>query len=174
MREGMAHLALSLALLALVAWLWARHLRGRSGLPCGRVLYADTGVWRRPAQPLFSTQYGLTGKPDYLVEESGSLIPVEVKSGFCPSTLYSSHRLQLAAYCLLVEEACGQAPPYGILRYRDEAVAVDYTPALRDALLTTLQAMRQDHAAEWVPRRHDHAARCRACGFHRHCVEALA
>lgn len=174
MRGGMALLALSLALLALVAWLWARRLRGWSGLPSSRVLYADTGAWKRPVQPLFSTDHRLTGKPDYLVEESGSLIPVEVKSGLCPSTPYSSHRLQLAAYCLLAEEACGQAPPYGVLKYRDETVVVDYTPALRAALLTTLQAMRLHCTDARVPRSHDRPARCRACGFHSHCVEALA
>jgi len=174
MSGGMALLALSLALLALVAWLWARRLYRRSGLPSGRVHYADTGIWRRQMQPLFSTRYRLTGKPDYLVKESGSLIPVEVKSGLRPSTPYSSHKLQLAAYCLLVEEACGQAPPYGVLKYRDKTVTVSYTPALRSALLATLRAMRQDRTDARVPRSHDHAARCRACGFCLDCVEALA
>jgi CRISPR-associated exonuclease Cas4 len=170
----MALLALSLTLLALAAWLWARYLRRQAGLPSGHVLYADTGAWRRLEQPLFSGRYMLAGKPDYLVADSAHLIPIEVKSSSCPSTPYTSHKLQLAAYCLLVEDACGKAPPYGLLKYRDGTVTVEYTPSLRNALLATLQAMRQDHHAGGVSRSHDHLARCRACGFQLHCTEALA
>jgi len=173
-RRELVVLALFLALLALAGWLRVRYLRTQSGLPTGELLYADTGTWKRVERPFFSICHYLTGKPDYLVEESGSLIPVEVKSSPCPSTPYSSHQLQLAAYCLLVEETYGQAPPYGVLRYRDGTVSINYTAALRSAVLATLQAMRQDYGAPRVSRSHDSPARCRACGLRSHCGEALA
>jgi CRISPR-associated exonuclease Cas4 len=174
MSYGLSLLALLLALAAVIAWLRAGRLRTQSGLPSGRVFYADTGAWRRPEAPLFSARYQLTGKPDYLVEASGRIVPVEVKSGPAPPRPYRSHRLQLAAYCLLVEEFYRQAPPHGLLRYSDGTVVVEYTAELRDELLAVLQAMRQDACALQVPRSHDHAARCRACGFRAHCGEALA
>ena len=173
MSWGLALLALFLALLALAAWLWARRLRRQTGLPFGRLLYADTGAWRRPERPLFSARYQLTGKPDYLLEDSGQVIPVEVKSSPCPSIPYPSHQLQLAAYCLLVEDTYSQAPPYGVLKYRDGTATVNYTPALRAELLATLQAMRRDFEARQVSRSHENPARCRACGFRSHCDEAL-
>src|SRR4051812_7668192 len=72
----LAGLALLGALGALGAAWW---LQRRSGLPRARLVYSDTGAWRRADEPLFSRQYGLTGKPDYLLEERGQVIPVEVK-----------------------------------------------------------------------------------------------
>jgi len=174
MSLGLALLALFLALLALATWLWARRLRRQSGLPLGQLLYADTGTWKQPEQPLFSTHYQLTGKPDYLVEESGHVIPVEVKSSPRPSSPYFSHQLQLAAYCLLVEDTYGQEPPYGVLKYRDGTVTVNYTPALRSALLATLHAMRRDYSARQVSRSHERPARCRACGQRAQCGMNLA
>ena len=91
------------AVLAFLAWLLARHLQRASGLPRGRVVYADPGLWGKPEKPLFDAALGLTGKPDYLIRSGKSLIPVEVKSGWAPTAPYDSHVLQLAAYCLLVE-----------------------------------------------------------------------
>jgi len=111
MSWGLALAALFLALLTLVACLQARCLRRRIGLPPGCVLYSDTGAWKRSAEPLFSARQQLIGRPDYLVEESGHVIPIEVKSSRRPLICHSSHRLQLAAYCLLVEETYGRAPP---------------------------------------------------------------
>ena len=50
----------------LLLWL-AQRRRVRSGLPRGRVVYSDTGGWGRVDRPLFSHEFQLTGKPDYLV-----------------------------------------------------------------------------------------------------------
>lgn len=42
-----------------------------------------------------------------------------------------SEVLQLAAYCLLVEETQGQRPAHGLTRYQNQTFAVDYTSHLR-------------------------------------------
>ena len=62
----------------------ARRLHEQTGLPQGRVIYADTGAWNRCEKPLFSRRYLLTGRPDYLVEDGRARIPVEVKSTSSP------------------------------------------------------------------------------------------
>ena len=62
-------------------------------------------------------ELGLVGKPDYLVESAGQLIPVEVKSTRNSNAPYDAHIFQLAAYCLLVQRQLGKRPPYGILHY---------------------------------------------------------
>jgi CRISPR-associated exonuclease Cas4 len=98
---------------------------------------------------------------------------VEIKSASAPARPYDSHRLQLAAYCLLVEEAMGERPPYGLIRYRDRTFRVDYTGALREELLRVLEAMRRDLACGEAHRSHSIPARCRACGFRSICEEAL-
>ena len=99
-----------LLLLALWLYLSAARSQRRSGLPQGRLVYADTGRWSEVSRPYFSQRYRLTGKPDYLVETGDGLVPVEVKHGAAPvgGQPYDSHVMQLAAYCLLVEDAHGQ------------------------------------------------------------------
>lgn len=146
-----------------VLWLWARRLRQKAGLPAGGIRYADAGDGRSPL--LRSERYALQGRPDYVVQEGRRIIPVEVKSGSAPAVPYDSHRLQLAAYCLLIEESAGQAPPYGIIRYDDRAVRVPYNDALRNELLDALEAMRRHLLAGEPPPSPPSPARCAHCGY---------
>jgi CRISPR-associated exonuclease Cas4 len=157
-------------------WLLLRSSQARrqAGLPLGRVTYVDTGAWGRCERPLFSNQHRLTGRPDYLVRVRDGVVPVEVKSGAAPSQPYPAHVLQLAAYCLLVEEQEARMPPYGIVKYDDLAFEVDYTPDLRAGLLKTLAAMRGDLHARDVGRSHDDPGRCRGCGYREQCDQRLA
>jgi CRISPR-associated exonuclease Cas4 len=161
-----------LALGLLLLWL-AQRGRVRSGLPQGRVIYADTGRWSRPERPLFSNEFLLTGKPDYLVVDGDDVIPVEVKSGPAPAQPHLSHVLQLGAYCLLVEDCHQRRPPYGIIKYADRAFEVGYTNQLEDELLATLDDMRADLAGGEASRNHKEATRCRACGYRQHCDQRL-
>jgi CRISPR-associated exonuclease Cas4 len=156
----------------LLLWL-ARRERDQSGLPQGRVVYTDTGGWDRLDRPLYSQEFLLTGKPDYLVADGADVIPVEVKSSYAPTQPYPSHVLQLAAYCLLVEECYRRRPPYGIIKYADRAFELDYTPELEDELLATLDDMRDDLEERDASRDHDELHRCQACGYHQHCDQRL-
>lgn len=169
-------LLVAVLLAGLGLWLWVRSraTRQKTGLPLGRVTYVDTGAWDRCERPLFSNRYRLTGRPDYLVRGKEGVVPVEVKSGTVGGQPYPAHVLQLAAYCLLVEEQEGRAPPYGILKYRDRAFEVDYTAALRAELLAALGTLRRDLQARRVDRNHDEPARCTGCGHRRHCDQRLA
>ncbi len=166
-------LFITFLLIGLILTRWSRAGYQRTGLPPGRVVYADTGAWGRPERSLFSRRYLLTGKPDYLVERKGRKIPVEVKTTTRPHTPYRSHILQLAAYCLLVEEEYGQPPPYGLIKYRDDTLAVDYTPQLQAQLLDTLQAMRAAWTAADVAPNHANPNRCRRCGYRDDCSLSL-
>ena len=166
-------IAIGLALLALALLILSGRMRTASGLPEGRVIYSDTGAWRRNEQPLLSREHGLAGKPDYLVQDGASLVPVEVKSGRAPAQPRPGHVLQLAAYCLLVEEAYGQRPAYGIVKYADKQFAIDYTDELESMLLDTLGAMRRDLDANDAERSHADSWRCAACGVRAECDQRL-
>ena len=167
-------LALLAALAALALFLWSRRLRRASGLPGGRVTYSDTGAWRRNEQPLFSARHRLSGRPDYLIRHGETIVPVEVKSGRAPREPREGHVLQLAAYCLLVEENLGVRPRHGIIQYADRQFAVDYTPELETALLAALADIRRG-AAEPAgpPRSHASPARCASCGVREACDQRL-
>jgi CRISPR-associated exonuclease Cas4 len=164
--------AILVALGLLLLWLADRR-RAASGLPEGRIVYIDTGGWQRPERPLFSNRLLLTGKPDYLVNTGDEIIPVEVKPRCAPDRPYASHVLQLAAYCLLVEEAYGRRPTHGIIKYDDLSFQVDYGPVLEEELFGTLSRMRDDLAAGNAPRRHNDRYRCKACGHREQCNQRL-
>lgn len=167
---------LALALIALALTLIAAGVlaRRRTGLPWGRVLADDVGAGRALQRPLYARRYGLTGKPDYLIERGGASIPVEVKPGRRAPRPYDSDLMQLAAYCLLVEETTGRAPPYGLLRYAEATFRLAYTEAVRERLLATLDDMRDLLGADDAARSHDEPRRCLGCGFRAVCEDSLA
>lgn len=171
--SSLSLLAILLLCAALVLLWWSGRQRRASGLPPGRVISSDTQRWGKVEKPLYDPISGLTGKPDYLVEEKDFLIPVEVKSSRAPSLPHDSHIYQLAAYCLLVERIYGKRPPYGIMRYRDQTFSIDYTPALQSDLEQLLDAIRaQDRRGE-IGRSHNEPARCARCGFRNICDQRL-
>ena len=167
-------LAFLLLGLALLVWFLAQRARQATGLPAGRVVYTDMRGWGRLEKPLFSSELQLTGKPDYLLQAEGHYVPVEVKSGRAPASgAYPAHIYQLAAYCALVAETYHSRPAYGLIKYADKTLAVDFTPELEGELRAVLDNLRADGEAEDVARSHTSPARCRACGFREVCGESL-
>lgn len=134
----------------------------------GRVLASDAGVGR-PIGVLRSARYGLSGKPDYLVEERGRIVPVEVKPSRRSRSPWLRDVVQLAAYCLLLEETEPRFAGYGYLRYAGRTFRIDFTDTLRAELLRTLSALRADLAAADVDPNHDDAGRCARCPLVRVC-----
>ncbi len=173
MEQSILVLAAVLFLVALaVLWL-ARRQRKSFGLPAGRVIYTDTGGWGKVEKPLYDPISGLTGKPDYLVEENGVYIPVEVKSSRSPSLPHDSHIYQLAAYCMLVERTYKKRPPYGILRYRDKTFSIDYTREIEQEVEMILETMRLQEKSREVDRSHNEPSRCARCGYRSICDQRL-
>jgi CRISPR-associated exonuclease Cas4 len=169
----MQYLALALLLLAVVFLIVSKQTRKSSGLPGGQVIYEDMSNWEEPEKPLYDSITQLTGRPDYLVRQGRSFIPVEVKSGRTPESPYDSHIFQLAAYCLLVEREFGERPEYGIIHYGRRTFSVPYTEELEEALIDLLTEIRQDDRRKIVHRSHEEAARCRGCGYAYTCDEVL-
>ncbi len=170
----MVYIALAFLVLAILFFWQSNRQRKAAGLPAGRVIYTDTRGWGKLERPLFYQALGLTGKPDYLIQQNGQIIPVEVKSGRAPEAPYDSHIYQLASYCLLVEKTYGKRPSYGIIHYNDRDFAIDYTQELESSLLMLLAEMRRDEHKKDVPRSHEQVARCARCGFRKVCDQRLA
>ena len=174
-------LALAITLLILGAvFLWrSRVQRALTGLPTGRIVYSDTGMWETVDAPLKSRRHGLVGKPDYLVQVQvdgrRQTVPIEVKSASIlgrdgqPRRPYDSHVLQLATYCILVEEHVKQRPAYGLIHYADATLEVSFTDELRQQVLSIADQIRRARRASTVPRSHEQAPRCRNCGYRQSC-----
>jgi CRISPR-associated exonuclease Cas4 len=168
-------IVLLLLFLAAALWFRGRDMRRESGLPAGNVIYTDTGAWRVNNNVLHAAGLRIVGKPDYLVEQDdGTIIPVEVKSSMAPDVPWEGQVLQLAAYCLLVEENFGVRPPYGILQYKDQAFAIDYTGDLEADLLNVLDEMRAARDDPDPEPDHDERQRCAACGVRQACDRRMA
>jgi CRISPR-associated exonuclease Cas4 len=168
--------AICLIIGLLVLWVAGRQRRN-SGLPGGRLIYVDTTRWAKVEKPLYDPLSGLTGRPDYLVEQNGVLLPVEVKSTRIGTAPYDAHIYQMAAYCLLVERIYGKRPSYGILYYPNghppRSFAVDYTSTLKTALLALVEEIQARGREKEINRSHDSVARCQRCGFRSLCEQRL-
>ena len=162
---------LVLAALALF-WIAARQRR-TAGLPAGRVISADTSRWGKVEKPLYDSLLDLTGKPDYLLEQTGRLIPIEIKSSRVVQAPYDGHIFQLAAYCLLIHRTFGKRPPHGILHYPNQTFSIEYTEQLEMTLLEIISDMRQQEHFKEISRSHASLSKCQRCGFRSMCDQAL-
>ncbi len=136
----------------------------------GQIKYVGEG--KRISPLLFSEKYGLSGRPDYVVEVDGEEVPVEVKTGRNPRGPLFSHILQIAAYCLLLREQNGRAS-YGILRYGDTTHEIEYTEELHNLLLSKLEEMRAIIRSGEVHRNHNRRGKCQNCSRREACPEKL-
>ena len=162
---------LALVAVALVLGVVSVVLVRRSGLR-GRVVASDSVV-SRPSRALRSARYGIVGKPDYLVEEHGRIVPVELKPSRESDSPWLRDVVQLAAYCLLLEEMEPRFAGYGYLRYASRTFRIDFTDRVRGELLRTLAGMRADlTAADVAPNHHD-PRRCARCMLVRVCGRAV-
>lgn len=174
----MLWLAIILFILAM-GLLWISNRQHQwAGLPGGRLIYSDTQHWKKVEKPLFSPNLGLTGKPDYLVEQNGQVIPVEVKTTSPTRGPYDAHIFQLAAYCMLVAQEYGKRPPHGILHYmsggqRGLTYEIEFTKELEQAVLNLLQQMQTISFRKGPDRSHHQPSRCAKCGYRNTCDQVL-
>jgi CRISPR-associated exonuclease Cas4 len=171
----MEHLAmmivLALVAAAVILGVVSVTLLRRSGLR-GRVVASDSVV-SRPSRVLRSARHGIAGKPDYLVEEQGRIAPVELKPTRESKSPWLRDVVQLAAYCLLLEETEPRFAGYGYLRYANRTFRIDFTDRLRGELLRTIARMRADLTAADVPPNHNDPRRCARCMLVRVCGPAV-
>jgi CRISPR-associated exonuclease Cas4 len=146
-------------------------LKQRHGIGEGSIEYVDT--LDEDTDVLYSEKYGLRGKPDYVIKRGNYLIPVEVKTGRVPRGPLFSHILQLAAYCLLIEEENDLAPPYGIIRYSNVQHEIDYTEDLKTILTSKLEEMKNIIRTGEAHRNHNRPNKCKGCSRRSMCPEKL-
>lgn len=159
--------ALGLLLAVATGRALARHRRERRH---GRLVAVD-----RPGAsiPLSSERYRLVGRPDVLRRtRDGALVPIEIKRSPTPRNgPWPSHVIQVAAYCLLVEETTGRTPPYGVLRYGDGGeFRIAWDDEQRRTVTTTLRRVSAPYDGAATPSR----AKCRGCAWRSGCDASAA
>jgi len=180
----LAQIAVAAALLWLIVASWflyrsmkslevARRARERHGVGGAEVRYVDSDA-EKP-KVFVSRKYGLTGRPDAVLLAGDVHVPVEVKTGRTPRGPLFSHILQIAAYCVLVEEEFGKPPPYGVIRYDTASHEIEYNEDLRKLVSGKLDEMRAA-LSRGVPvhRNHNRPGKCIGCSRREGCPERLA
>ena len=145
---------------ASAAALWRRSREARWG--------ALSSIDAEDAGPTFrSTRYRLVGRPDVVRRDrTGRRIPVELKRRPAPTGgPFRSHLVQVWAYCLLLEEADGRPPPFGVLRYSDREYVVPWDPRARAELLD----LRRAAAGPYDGRATPSPGRCAGCRWFSGC-----
>lgn len=122
---------------------------------------------------LTSEIYGISGRPDYVLLVEGAPIPVEEKTGRIPKGPLFSHILQVATYCLLLEEKTGKNVPYGILKYGAYQHVIEFDDALKNTLLQKIQEMREIADGKPAHRNHNRPNKCAGCSRKEICPERL-
>ena len=169
----MAYLSIFFLLIGLVLFVVAARRKRQAGIPAGRQIYSDTNHWGKVEKPLFDPNLRLTGKPDYLVKQGKQFIPIELKSTSSPRAPYDSHIYQLAAYCLLVEHEYGNRPNYGIIHYRNQTFAIDFTPTLEETIKAIIREMQEKTIHSQADRSHNNPRNCQNCGYRSICDQSL-
>lgn len=136
----------------------------------GKISYSDI---HRIEHALFSKKYMMAGKPDYVVENKGQKIPVELKTGE-RSSPKSNHVYQLAAYCHLLEENYGAFVPYGILVYNNSCeYKIPFDPGVRFELENIVKDMRYFMRSKKISRNHNDSRKCANCSMRIHCNDKI-
>jgi CRISPR-associated exonuclease Cas4 len=150
----------------------ARTTRAKYRITSGSLVYVDS---EREKPKLFvSKRYGLSGRPDAVLLEGDIHVPVEVKTGRSPKGPLFSHILQIAAYCLLMEEEYGKAPPHGVIRYGDASHEIEYNEDLKKLVLEKMAQMRACIVKGEAHRNHNRPGKCVHCSRRSVCPERLA
>jgi CRISPR-associated exonuclease Cas4 len=134
------------------------------GLPAGDLVYEDADG---QGEVLYSDTFPLVGKPDYIVKlPDGLLVPIELKlSVQNATTAHSNHMIQVAAYCLILEEYSEVPPTHGILRYADRDFTIEYTTTLRKKVIRLLSEMEGCNEKQRPQLARQKVTKCRACTF---------
>jgi len=119
---------------------------------------------------LESQALGLKGKIDVLDLEGAQAVPVERKRAES-GQYYRSDKIQLAGYCMLLEEHLGEPVREGAiyLYETDQRMHVTITEDHRQAVREQIEQM-QSMTVDTVPPLTDNPSKCEACSARTYCM----
>ena len=123
------------------------------------------GVW------LHSSALGLSGKLDLLIVTEDACYPVDFKD--TEGGVRYNHRIQLAAYSLLVEENLSRPVPIAFVYLvpSRQLVTVPVGAKEREEVTRAIAEMRRVIEQENIPGPTPVRARCVACEFRNYCAD---
>lgn len=124
---------------------------------------------------LISNKYHLCGIIDEVVTlTDDTLAPIDYKYAIYPDFVYKSHKIQIACYCLLIEEVFAKNVQEGYIFYiRDgnKQVTVPFTSGLKEKTLNDVSIILDIIQNERIPKPTAVRARCVDCTYKNICVK---
>ncbi|MBD3255175.1 MAG: CRISPR-associated protein Cas4 [Candidatus Lokiarchaeota archaeon] len=121
---------------------------------------------------LISHKWKLKGRCDYIIEEKGMQIPLEIKYGNCNNEVpYQNDAMQLLCYILLLGGYLNEHIPYGYILYvtSKRKYKVNNTLSYRKMLRSIIRSMHAYMNGNIFPNRTDYTLRCYGCSFMDYC-----
>jgi len=138
--------------------------------------YVHTHFWldtiKRKEIYLISHKWKLKGRCDYILEEKGMQIPLEIKYGNCNNeTPYQNDAMQLLCYILLLEEHINEPIPYGYILYvgSKQKYRIMNTLTNRRILTSFIKQINILIKAKKIPKKCSQIQKCRGCSYEDFC-----
>lgn len=117
---------------------------------------------------LISKNLNLVGKVDQLELHKEMIVPVELKTGKSPSNgVWPGHKIQIAAYALLIEDQFNKQVNQGSVIYLDQNVrrTIIINPFLKDEIIELRKEVEQLLNSTSPPTFTENANKCKKCGL---------
>lgn len=117
-------------------------------------------------------ELGISGKVDQVLVYPDSVVPIEIKSGKAPKEgAWENHKVQLAAYVLLLEKTFNFDIPAGYVKYVDENISrrIEINAFLKDKVRGLIKDVQDLLASKKLPKRDANENKCAKCGLKKIC-----
>ncbi|MBW2977259.1 CRISPR-associated protein Cas4 [Candidatus Woesearchaeota archaeon] len=114
----------------------------------------------------------LSGIVDQIEEYKEDFVPIELKTGRVPKEgVWPGHRIQIAAYALLLEESRGTKIKEGFVHYLDidERRQVVINPFLKEEVIELREKVLELLNSDKIPEHCDNERKCAVCGLKKEC-----
>ncbi len=121
-----------------------------------------------------SDTLALTGIIDRIEEYETGSVPIELKTGSMPKEgVWPGHRIQIAAYALMLEEKLKQPIKEGFVHYLDSDVKrqIVINPFLKQEVKDLKEKVRSLLNSEEVPEHTKNNNKCKVCGLKEQCFD---
>lgn len=115
----------------------------------------------------------IKAKIDYLVEENGIQVPIEIKKGKCTeNTAYENDIMQLVCYIMLFEEHYLLKYHHGYILYKGskKKYTIEISDELRKKLIYYLNQMRGYENKKAIPKLEYNENKCYRCSIRDYCL----
>ncbi len=121
-----------------------------------------------------SDTLALTGVIDRIEEYKEGSVPIELKTGSMPKEgVWPGHRIQIAAYALLLEEKLKQPIKEGFVHYLDKDIKrqISINPFLKQEVKDLKEKVRNLLNSVEIPEKTENNNKCKVCGLKEQCFD---